>query len=158
MYDFDFWFCLSMGPKSNQSPQRFIFHFYIILYITCLSLSAKLASLHVSLQQLRANIREMEKLCARVCAEDSTALEALVKPVRDRASAAAQDFLLLHSSTVSQPPQPPAAEPSSCVSSVCHGDDGVEEEPVSGRQIQLHLSEIPAEENAAESWENLEEV
>lgn len=123
----------------------------------CLKIE-KLASLHVSLQQLRANIREMEKLCGRVCAEDATALEALIKPVRDRASAAAQDFLLLHSSPVSQPPQPPAAEPSSCASGVCHGDDSVEEEPVSGRQIQLHLSEIPADENAAESWENLEEV
>lgn len=96
----------------------------------------------------------MEKLCARVRAEDAAALEALVKPVRDRASAAAQDFLLLHSSLVSQPPPPPAAQPSSS----SHNDDNVDEEPVSDRQIQLHLPEIPADESAAESWDNLEEV
>lgn len=95
----------------------------------------------------------MEKLCARVRAEDAAALEALVKPVRDRASAAAQDFLQLHSSPVSQPP-PPAAQPSSS----SHNDDDVDEEPVSGRQIQLHLPEIPADQSAAESWDNLEEV
>ncbi|XP_018541676.1 syntaxin-17 [Lates calcarifer] len=112
-----------------------------------------------TVQQLRANIREMEKLCTRVRAEDTNALEALVKPVRDRASAAAQDFLLLHSNPVPQPPQstPPAAQPSSCVSSSCHADDDEGEELVSGRQIQLHLPEIPADQSAAESWDNLEE-
>ncbi len=110
----------------------------------------------MSLQQLRANIREMEKLCARVRSEDTAALEALVKPVRDRASAAARDFLLLHSNPVSQPSS--AAQPSSCVSRSCHTDEDVDEEPVSGRQIQLQLPEIPADQSAAESWDNLEEV
>ncbi|KAM9353956.1 syntaxin-17 [Symphorus nematophorus] len=109
-----------------------------------------------TVQQLRANIREMEKLCARVRVEDAAALEALVKPVRDRASAAARDFLLLHSNPVSQPP-PPVTQPSSCESSSCHTDDDMDEEPVSGRQIQLHLPEIPADQSAAESWDNLEE-
>ncbi|XP_051262491.1 syntaxin-17 [Dicentrarchus labrax] len=109
-----------------------------------------------TVQQLRANIREMEKLCARVRAEDAGALEELVKPVRDRASAAARDFLLLHSNPMSQPPTP-AAQPSSCVSSSGHASDDVDEEPVSGRQIQLHLPEIPADQSAAESWDNLEE-
>ncbi|XP_036929281.1 syntaxin-17 [Acanthopagrus latus] len=107
-----------------------------------------------TVQQLRANIREMEKLCSRVRAEDADALEALVKPVRDRASTATRDFLHLHSNPVSQPP---AAQPSSCVSSSCHADDDMDEEPVSGRQIQLLLPEIPADQNAAESWDNLEE-
>lgn len=100
----------------------------------------------------------MEKLCARVRAEDASALEALVKPVRDRASAAAQDFLQLHSSPVSQPPSPTAPQPTSSASGSSHSDDDAEEEPVSGMQTQLHLPEIPAEESAAESWENLEEV
>ncbi|XP_038565708.1 syntaxin-17 [Micropterus salmoides] len=111
-----------------------------------------------TVQQLRANIREMEKLCARVRVEDAGALEVLVKPVRDRASVAAQDFLLLHSNPVPQPAsaQPPAAQPSSCVSSSCHPDDDVGQES-SGRQIQLHLPEIPADQSAAESWDNLEE-
>ncbi|XP_073340944.1 syntaxin-17 [Pagrus major] len=109
-----------------------------------------------TVQQLRANIREMEKLCSRVRAEDAAALEALVKPVRDRASTAARDFLLLHSNPVSQPP-PPAAQPSSCVSDSCRADDDMDEEPVSGRQIQLRLPEIPVDQSAAESWDNLEE-
>ncbi|XP_068998977.1 syntaxin-17 [Embiotoca jacksoni] len=112
-----------------------------------------------TVQQLRTNIREMEKLCTRVRAEDAAAMEALVRPVRDRASAAAQDFLLLHSNPVpqSEPTSPPATRSSSCVSSSCHPDDNVGEEPASGGQIQLHLPEIPADQSAAESWDNLEE-
>lgn len=114
----------------------------------------------VSLQQLRANVREMEKLCTRVRAEDADALEALVKPVRDRASAAARDFLLLHSNPAPwpAPATPPGAQPSSCVSSSCHADDNMCEQTVSGRQIQLQLPEIPPDQSAAESWDNLEEV
>lgn len=102
----------------------------------------------------------MEKLCTRVRAEDAAALETLVKPVRDRASAATRDFLHLHSNPIPQPAlvSPPATQPSSCVSSSYHDDDNVNEEPVSGRQIQLHLPEIPADQSAAESWDNLEEV
>ncbi|KAF3839791.1 hypothetical protein F7725_018508 [Dissostichus mawsoni] len=111
------------------------------------------------LKQLRANMREMEKLCMRVRAEDTPALDALVQPVRDRASAAARDFLLLHSNPVPQPAPktPPAAQPNRCVSSSYHDDDDVCEEPLSGRQIQLQLPEIPADQSAAESWDNLEE-
>ncbi|KAK5862342.1 hypothetical protein PBY51_017749 [Eleginops maclovinus] len=112
-----------------------------------------------TVQQLRANMREMEKLCTRVRAEDAAALESLVKPVRDRASAAARDFLLLHSNPVPQPAPatPPATQPTRCVSSSYHDDDDVCEEPLSGRQIQLKLPEIPADQCAAESWDNLEE-
>lgn len=101
----------------------------------------------------------MEKLCARVRAEDAVALEALVKPIRNRASAAAQDFLLLHSSPVSQLPEPPpAVQPSSCVSRSCHNDADADEGLVCGKQTQLQLPEIPADQSAAESWDNLEEV
>lgn len=97
----------------------------------------------------------MEKLCGRVRAEDAAALEALVKPIRDRASAAAQDFLQLHSAPV---PLPPPAQAS--IASSSNHDDGntMRDEPALGRQTQLHLPEIPAEESAVESWENLEEV
>lgn len=96
----------------------------------------------------------------RVRAEDAPALDALVQPVRDRASAAARDFLLLHSNPVPQPAPktPPAAQPNRCVFSSYHDDDDVCEEPLSGRQIQLQLPEIPADQSAAESWDNLEEV
>uniref|UniRef100_A0A3Q3LWQ0 Syntaxin-17 n=1 Tax=Mastacembelus armatus TaxID=205130 RepID=A0A3Q3LWQ0_9TELE len=112
-----------------------------------------------TVQQLRANIREMEKLCARVHAEDAHALEVLVKPVRDRASSAAHDFLLLHSNSAHQstPALTPGAQTSSCVPSSCHANDNVGKEPVSGRQTQMNLPEIPADQSAAESWENLEE-
>ncbi|CAJ1062175.1 syntaxin-17 isoform X1 [Xyrichtys novacula] len=107
-----------------------------------------------TVQQLRANIREMEKLCARVRAEDAASLEALVTPIRDRASAAARDFLLLHSNPVSQPVPAPATQPTSCVST---SDEDIDEELVSGRQFQLRLPEIPSDQSAAESWDNLEE-
>ncbi|KAK5605868.1 hypothetical protein CRENBAI_004779 [Crenichthys baileyi] len=108
-----------------------------------------------TVQQLRANIREMEKLCSRVRSEDAEALELLVKPVKDRASAAAQGFLLLHSNP---PPTVPAASPAARSSiGSCPDVEEVDEEPLSDRQIQLQLPEIPADQNAAESWDNLEE-
>ncbi|XP_017280560.1 syntaxin-17 [Kryptolebias marmoratus] len=107
-----------------------------------------------TVQQLRANIREMEKLCSRVRSEDAEDLEALVEPVRNQASAAAQYFLLLHSSPAPQAAcaAPPAAPPPSC-----HTVEDVGDELPSDRQIQLRLPEIPADQNAAESWDNLEE-
>lgn len=103
----------------------------------------------------------MEKLCSRVRPEDADALEALVKPVRDRASAATRDFLLLHSNPVPQPAPPsppPAALPSSNVTSGYNAGNDADEEPMSCGQIQLYLPEIPADQSAAESWDNLEEV
>lgn len=102
----------------------------------------------------------MEKLCTRVRSEDAAALEMLVKPVRDRASAATGDFLLLHSNPVPQlmPAPPPAAQPSSCVSTSYSVDYDVGEQLVPDRQIQSQLPEIPADQSAAESWDNLEEV
>lgn len=56
-----------------------------------------------SLQQLRSNLREMEKLCGRVCSADVEDLEKLVQPIRDRASTAIQEFLLIHSDAVNRP-------------------------------------------------------
>lgn len=120
----------------------------------------KMFSSSAPLQQLRANMREMEKLCTRVRAEDADALEALIKPVRDRASAAAQDFLRLHSNPEPQPApaSPPATHSSSCASSSCHTDDNTSDVPGFGRQSQVQLPEIPPDQRAAESWDNLEEV
>ena len=119
----------------------------------------------MSLQQLRANMREMEKLCARVRAQDAPALQNLVQPIRDRASAAVQDFLLLHSSCpVPQtgPPPPPSTSQSSsssdCLSSSYHGDEAAGGEPASVCQTQLRLPQIPPDQSAAESWDSLEEV
>lgn len=62
-----------------------------------------LSSSLLSLQQLRSNMREMEKLCQRVRSAEAPALEKLVQPIRERASAATQDFLRLHSDSVSHP-------------------------------------------------------
>lgn len=52
------------------------------------------------LQQLRSNLHEMEKLCQRVRSSEAPVLEKLVQPIRERASAATQDFLQLHSDSV----------------------------------------------------------
>ncbi|XP_061918883.1 syntaxin-17 isoform X2 [Entelurus aequoreus] len=109
-----------------------------------------------TVQQLRANIREMEKLCSRVRAEDAAALERLVRPVKDRASSATRDFLLLHSNPALKPTlslPSPDVQPSS--GSLCA--DVEAEESVCGWHVQSQLPEIPAQENAAESWDNLEE-
>ncbi|KAM8826200.1 syntaxin-17 isoform 1-T3 [Synchiropus picturatus] len=100
-----------------------------------------------TVQQLRANIREMEKLCARVRAEDAAALERLVNPVRNRALRATEDFLQLRAPP--PVPQPPADHSSACVS-----DSNLCEEL---KQTQSRLPEIPADECAYESWDNLEE-
>ncbi|XP_056141624.1 syntaxin-17 [Lampris incognitus] len=116
-----------------------------------------------TVQQLRANIREMEQLCGRVRGEDAPTLEKLVKPIRDRASDAARDFLLLHSNTVPQLALSPTSPPSSCLSSSCHVDDDDNDdddevsELASVNQLQLRLPEIPADESACESWDILEE-
>ncbi|KAM6968065.1 syntaxin-17 [Aplochiton taeniatus] len=110
-----------------------------------------------TVQQLRANIREMEKLCGRVRPEDGLALEELVQPIRDKASAAAQDFLLLHWNPPPHPgPLPPAHVPA-CPASSSQGEEDVGGEIPPVSQAQLYLPEIPADLNAAESWGSLEE-
>uniref|UniRef100_A0A8C7LJL4 Syntaxin 17 n=1 Tax=Oncorhynchus mykiss TaxID=8022 RepID=A0A8C7LJL4_ONCMY len=108
-----------------------------------------------TVQQLRSNVREMEKLCGRVRPEDSPALERLVQPIRDRASAATQDFLLLHSNPAPLPQAPRPPDHSSSGSG-SHGDD-VGREPPPVNQTQLLLPVIPLNESAAESWDTLEE-
>ncbi|XP_010883013.2 syntaxin-17 isoform X2 [Esox lucius] len=102
--------------------------------------------------QLRANVREMEKLCGLVRPEDGPTLERLVQPIRDRASTAAQDFLLMHSNPV---PLPHAQCPPES-SGGSHGDD-LGGEPSHVSQTQLLLPVIPHNESAAESWDTLEE-
>ncbi|XP_020792948.1 syntaxin-17 [Boleophthalmus pectinirostris] len=113
-----------------------------------------------TVQQLRANMREMEKLCGRVRKEDAASLEKLVQPIRERASAAVQDFLLLHPAPDPQVTHAPADHapvthtPAADMSSSRQDEDS-EEEMLCERQIQLPV--IPPDEIASESWENLEE-
>uniref|UniRef100_A0A8C6SA90 Syntaxin-17 n=1 Tax=Neogobius melanostomus TaxID=47308 RepID=A0A8C6SA90_9GOBI len=103
-----------------------------------------------TVQQLSANVKEMETLCSRVRVEDASALEKLVRPIRERATAAVRDFLLLHPNPEPQSPHSPA----SYAPTPSH-DVNEDEETLSEMQIQLPA--IPADEIAAESWENLEQ-
>ncbi|XP_076137289.1 syntaxin-17 [Alosa pseudoharengus] len=106
-----------------------------------------------TVQQLRSNLREMEKLCERVRAEDAAALDKLVQPIREQASAAAQDFLRLHSEAVNHPlPSQPTASHTQHDPSC--GDDDM---ATSLGVTQMQLPPIPLEQNAAESWDTLEE-
>uniref|UniRef100_A0A671MZT5 t-SNARE coiled-coil homology domain-containing protein n=1 Tax=Sinocyclocheilus anshuiensis TaxID=1608454 RepID=A0A671MZT5_9TELE len=98
-----------------------------------------------TVQQLRSNLREMEKLCGRVHSADAEALEKLVQPIRDRASAAIQEFLRIHSDAINKPDAP----------TISDGDTGLPGSAVT--QTQLLLPEIPPEQNAAESWDSLAE-
>jgi len=54
------------------------------------------------LQQLRANMREMEKLCLRVRQEDIPVLQRMINPVKDEASSAIKHFLQLHSESAEE--------------------------------------------------------
>ncbi|XP_043117848.1 syntaxin-17 isoform X2 [Puntigrus tetrazona] len=112
-----------------------------------------------TVQQLRSNLREMEKLCGRVRSADAEALEKLVQPIRDRASAAIQEFLQIHSDSINRPDAPTLSthETTSTASETLHsdGDTGLPGSPVA--QTQLLLPEIPPEQNAAESWDILAE-
>ncbi|XP_060756909.1 syntaxin-17 [Neoarius graeffei] len=113
-----------------------------------------------TVQQLRSNLREMEKLCQRVRSAEAPALEKLVQPIRERASAATQDFLRLHSDSVSYPgPHPQQTDSTDALtgsdSAYSEEDVGGAESPVTG--VQVYLPAIPVEQNAAESWDLLEE-
>ncbi|TSK20232.1 Syntaxin-17 [Bagarius yarrelli] len=114
-----------------------------------------------TVQQLRSNMREMDKLCQRVRSSEAPALDKLVRPIKDRASAATQEFLRLHSDSVNHPgprPQQPASTDSHSASDSAYSEDDVggAESPVT--RFQVLLPAIPAEENAAESWDSLEEA
>lgn len=54
------------------------------------------------LQQLRANMREMEKLCLRVRQEDIPVLQRMINPIKEEASVAIKDFLQLHSESAEE--------------------------------------------------------
>lgn len=54
------------------------------------------------LQQLRSNIREMEKLCLKVRKDDLGLLKRMIDPVKEEASAATAEFLQLHLESVEE--------------------------------------------------------
>ncbi|KFO15284.1 Syntaxin-17, partial [Balearica regulorum gibbericeps] len=116
-----------------------------------------------TVQQLRANMREMEKLCLRVRQEDIPVLQRMINPVKEEASFAIKDFLQLHSESAEElKKQLRGQEDASLTRSATVGGETlynteVKDGSQSLIQIYSRLPEIPQEENAAESWETLEE-
>ncbi|KAM6135419.1 syntaxin-17 [Pterocles gutturalis] len=115
-----------------------------------------------TVQQLRANMREMEKLCLRVRQEDIPVLQRMINPVKEEASFAIKDFLQLHSESAEElKRQLEGQEDASLTRSATVGGETlynaeVKDDTQSLIQISC-LPKIPQEENAAESWETLEE-
>lgn len=64
--------------------------------------TSKLQNNSIFLQQLRANMREMEKLCLRVRQEDIPVLQRMIHPIKEEASTAIKDFLQLHSESAEE--------------------------------------------------------
>ncbi|KFQ27023.1 Syntaxin-17 [Mesitornis unicolor] len=116
-----------------------------------------------TVQQLRANMREMEKLCLRVRQEDIPVLQRMINPVKEEASLAIKDFLQLHSQSAEElKRQLEGQDDASLTRSATVGGETLHnmEEVKDGSQSLIQISclpEIPQEENAAESWETLEE-
>ncbi|XP_070604505.1 syntaxin-17 isoform X2 [Erythrolamprus reginae] len=110
--------------------------------------------------QLRANIREMENLCARVRKEDILTLQRLIDPVKEEASLAIKDFLQLHSESAEVLKRQFKEQEAALTRSATLGTEifsNAEGGENSLGQILAPLPEIPQDQNAAESWEVLEE-
>ncbi|XP_056619269.1 syntaxin-17 isoform X1 [Triplophysa dalaica] len=111
-----------------------------------------------TVQQLRSNLREMEKLCGRVRSADAADLEKLVQPIRERASAAIQEFLRMHSDAVNRPCfQETISTDEHIATDTSHSDSDTGVPGSAVLQKQLLLPEIPVDQNAAESWDSLAE-
>lgn len=116
-----------------------------------------------TVQQLRSNIREMEKLCLKVQKDDLRLLKKMIDPVKEEAAAAAAEFLQLRQESVEELEKQfndeetilqPSLTRSVTVGGALHTTE-TEADPQSMTQIYA-LPEIPRDQNAAESWETLE--
>ncbi|CAK6433775.1 unnamed protein product [Pipistrellus nathusii] len=116
-----------------------------------------------TVQQLRSNIREMEKLCLKVRKDDLILLRRMIDPVKEAAAAAAAEFLQLRQESVEELEKQfndeetllqPSLTRSMTVGGAFHTTEA-EADPQSMTQIYA-LPEIPRDQNAAESWETLE--
>lgn len=116
-----------------------------------------------TVQQLRSNIREMEKLCLKVRKDDLVLLRRMIDPVKEAAAAAAAEFLQLRQESVEELEKQfydeetllqPSLTRSMTVGGAFHTTEA-EADPQSMTQIYA-LPEIPRDQNAAESWETLE--
>ncbi|XP_036891689.1 syntaxin-17 [Sturnira hondurensis] len=118
-----------------------------------------------TVQQLRSNIREMEKLCLKVRKDDLGLLKRMIDPVKEEASAATTEFLQLHLESVEELKKQfndeetllqPSLTRSVTVGGAFHAAEAeAGADPQSLTQIYA-LPEIPRDQNAAESWETLE--
>ncbi|XP_006741160.1 syntaxin-17 [Leptonychotes weddellii] len=116
-----------------------------------------------TVQQLRSNIREMEKLCLKVRKDDLILLKRMIDPVKEEASAATAEFLQLHLESVEELKKQfndeetllqPSLTRSMTVGGTFHTAEA-EADPQNMTQVYA-LPEIPRDQNAAESWETLE--
>lgn len=116
-----------------------------------------------TVQQLRSNIREMEKLCLKVRKDDLVLLRRMIDPVKEAAAAAAAEFLQLRQESVEELEKQfndeetllqPSLTRSLTVGGAFHTTEA-EADPQNMTQIYA-LPEIPRDQNAAESWETLE--
>lgn len=116
-----------------------------------------------TVQQLRSNIREMEKLCLKVRKDDLVLLRRMIDPVKEAAAAGAAEFLQLRQESVEELEKQfhdeetllqPSLTRSMTVGGAFHTTEA-EADPQSMTQIYA-LPEIPRDQNAAESWETLE--
>lgn len=118
-----------------------------------------------TVQQLRSNIREMEKLCLKVRKDDLILLRRMIDPVKEAAAVAAAEFLQLRQESVEELEKQfndeetllqPSLTRSMTVGGAFHTTEAeAEADPQSMTQIYA-LPEIPRDQNAAESWETLE--
>lgn len=116
-----------------------------------------------TVQQLRSNIREMEKLCLKVHKDDLILLKRMIDPVKEAAATATAEFLQLHLESVEELKKQvkdeevllqPSLTRSTTVDEVLHTGEA---EAASQSRTQIYaLPEIPQDQNAAESWETLE--
>lgn len=116
-----------------------------------------------TVQQLRSNIREMEKLCLKVQKDDLILLKRMIDPIKEDAAAATAEFLQLHLESVEElkkqfNDEATLFQPSLSRSMTVGGTfPAAESEPEYQSLTQIYaLPEIPRDENAAESWETLE--
>lgn len=116
-----------------------------------------------TVQQLRSNIREMEKLCLKVHQDDLILLKRMIDPMKEAAATATAEFLQLHLESVEELKKQvknedallqPSLTRSTTVDGVLHTGEA---EAASQSLTQIHaLPEIPRDQNAAESWDTLE--
>ncbi|XP_062937852.1 syntaxin-17 [Cynocephalus volans] len=115
-----------------------------------------------TVQQLRSNIREMEKLCLKVRRDDLVLLKRMIDPVKEEASAATAEFLRLHLESVEVlkkqfNDEETLLQPLTRSMTVGGTFHTTEAEASSQGLTQIYaLPDIPRDQNAAESWENLE--